>query len=64
VALLASDADAVFAGRINSKAGWELLLDEEMNLSLKLTVLDRYDSTPNRAEPNDIDYAAMLLWKS
>jgi len=33
-----------------------------MNLSLKLSVLDRYDSTPHEAKPNDMDYAATLLW--
>lgn len=48
--------------RINSQMAWELLLDEAMNLSLKLSVLDRYDSTPNGAKHNDIDYAATMLW--
>lgn len=49
--------------RIKSKAGWEFLLDEDMNLSLKLSVLDRYDSTPHGAKPNDVDYSVTLLWK-
>lgn len=48
--------------RLTSKAGWEVLLDEEMNLSLKLSVLDRYDSTPNGVKPNDLDYTVTLLW--
>jgi len=48
--------------RVKAKAGWEVLLDEEMNLSLKLSVLDRYDSTPNGAKPNDVDYSVVLLW--
>ena len=48
--------------RVNTKAGWEVLLDEEWNLSLKLTVLDRYDSTPNGARANDLDYSITLLW--
>ncbi len=48
--------------RLNTKAGWEVLLDEEWNLSLKLTVLDRYDSTPNGARANDLDYSITLLW--
>ncbi|MHC4404317.1 MAG: DUF481 domain-containing protein [Planctomycetota bacterium] len=48
--------------RINAKAGWETVLDEEMNLSLKLSVLDRYDSMPDGAKPNDADYTATLLW--
>ena len=48
--------------RMTTRIWWQLLLDEQMNLSLKLSVLDLYDSTPNRAKPNDLDYAAMLLW--
>lgn len=48
--------------RLKTKAGWELLLDEKMNLSLKLSVLDRYDSTPHGAKPNDVDYSVTLLW--
>ena len=30
-----------------TNAYWEILLDEETNLSLKLGAVDRYDSTPN-----------------
>jgi putative salt-induced outer membrane protein YdiY len=48
--------------RLNTKASWEVLLDETWNLSLKFTVLDRYDSTPNGARANDLDYSIMLLW--
>lgn len=48
--------------RVNTKAGWEFLLDEEMNLSLKFSVLDRYDSTPHDAKANDVDYSVTLLW--
>jgi len=48
--------------RVNTKAGWEFLLDETMNLSLKLSVLDRYDSTPHDAKANDVDYSVTLLW--
>lgn len=48
--------------RLNSKAAWEILLDEEMNLSMKVTASDRYDSTPHGLKPNDLDYALMLLW--
>lgn len=49
--------------RMKSKAAWEMLLDAEMNLSLKLSALDRYDSTPHGAKPNDVDYSITLLWK-
>jgi len=49
--------------RINSDVGWEILLSKAMNLSLKLGALDRYDSTPNGAKPNDLNYSLLLLWK-
>lgn len=49
--------------RLVSDFSWELLVDEEANLSLKLNVVDQYDSTPNGAVPNDINYALLLLWK-
>jgi putative salt-induced outer membrane protein YdiY len=48
--------------RLNSQANWEMVLDEALHLSLKLGVLDRYDSTPNGVEPNDLDYSATILW--
>ncbi|MFT5524079.1 MAG: putative salt-induced outer membrane protein YdiY [Pirellulaceae bacterium] len=49
--------------RIELDTGWEMLIDEEANLSLKLSVIDRYDSTPNGAKHNDLNYALLLLWK-
>jgi hypothetical protein len=49
--------------RLNSLAGWEFLLDQETNLSLRLAVRNRYNSSPGTALPNDLDYAALLLWK-
>lgn len=49
--------------RLVTDIGWVLLLDEAAHLSLKLSVLDRYDSTPNGRLPNDVDYALLLLWK-
>jgi putative salt-induced outer membrane protein YdiY len=48
--------------RLNTKANWEVLLDEDMNLSLKMSVTDRYDSTPHEAKANDVDYGITLLW--
>lgn len=48
--------------RLNAKADWEVLLDEEMNLSMKAGVIDRYDSSPEGLEPNDLDYTLTLLW--
>lgn len=48
--------------RLNAKAAWELLVDEEKRLSLKLSVLDRYDSNADGRKPNDLDYSLTLLW--
>jgi putative salt-induced outer membrane protein YdiY len=48
--------------RVNSQANWEFVLDDVLNLSLKLGVLDRYDSTPNGVAENDLDYSATILW--
>ena len=49
--------------RVNTQAGWELLVDKEMNLSLRFAVRNRYTSNPGAGKPNDFDYAALLMWK-
>lgn len=49
--------------RLVADAAWEILLDEAENLSLKLAVTDRYDSTPQGARPNDVYYSMLLLIK-
>lgn len=49
--------------RLKTRADWEILVDEATNLSLKFGVIDVYDSTPNGARPNDINYTAVALWK-
>jgi hypothetical protein len=49
--------------RINSQASWEIALSQVWGLSLKLSVIDRYDSTPHGARPNDLDYSTLLLWQ-
>jgi putative salt-induced outer membrane protein YdiY len=48
--------------RLNSQAGWEIALAPAWGLSLKLSVIDRYDSTPQGARPNDLDYSTLLIW--
>lgn len=48
--------------RLNSQAGWEILLSKDWGLSLKLSAIDRYDSTPQGKKPNDLDYSTLLLW--
>lgn len=49
--------------RLVSDFAWEILLDGAENLSLKLALTDRYDSTPQGAKPNDVYYSFLLLYK-
>jgi hypothetical protein len=49
--------------RIVADAGWEIELVQPSNLSLKLSANDRYDSTPNGAEPHLVNYSVLLLLK-
>jgi hypothetical protein len=49
--------------RVEANAGWEILLDEESHMSLKLAAIDRYDSTPGGKRPNDLNYSMVLVWK-
>jgi putative salt-induced outer membrane protein YdiY len=49
--------------RVVSDACWEVDLDKPKNMSLRFTVNDRYDSTPNGVSPNLVNYAALLNWK-
>lgn len=49
--------------RLNSKAGWEILVDEKSGANLKLGVVDRYDSDPGEGfKKNDIEYFITLGW--
>jgi putative salt-induced outer membrane protein YdiY len=48
--------------RVVSDLGWQIALDRPKNVSLKLSLIDRYDSTPDGAKPNSFDYAVLLIW--
>lgn len=51
-------------GSLVKKGRWKqrVLLDEAMNLSMKVSLLDRYDNhAPVGIKPNDLDYAVTLL---
>ena len=48
--------------RVVSDVGWEIDLDQPQHLSLKISVVDRYDSTPNGVAPNELNYAVLLIW--
>jgi putative salt-induced outer membrane protein YdiY len=49
--------------RLNSQAAWEIALSSAWGLSLKLSIIDRYDSTPQGARPNDLDYSTLVIWQ-
>jgi len=49
--------------RINTNAGWEIALSGPMDISLKLAVIDRYDSTPNGRKANDLSTVFLVIWK-
>lgn len=49
--------------RLVADAGWEVVLDHDHGLSMKLSVVDRYDSTPEGRRPNDLNTAVLLIWK-
>lgn len=49
--------------RANSRIVWELLVDPEVNMSLRAGVEDRYSSHPGGdAKKNDVDFFVMLSW--
>ncbi len=49
--------------RLRSRAGYEILIDPSMGLTLRLGIQDRYDSNPGPAKRNDLDYFMTLLFK-
>ncbi|MCC9640758.1 DUF481 domain-containing protein [Rhodopirellula sp. JC740] len=49
--------------RLVTDVAWETLLSDSDNFSLRLSVTDRYDSTPQGALKNDFYYSALLLYK-
>jgi hypothetical protein len=49
--------------RVVSDIGWQVDLDRPKNVSLKFSLTDRYDSTPDGASPNNLDYAVLMIWK-
>ncbi|MFW6170591.1 MAG: DUF481 domain-containing protein [Planctomycetota bacterium] len=48
--------------RVHGDCGWEFLVDKSTNMNLKLGLIERYDSTPNGREPNDLDFSLLLRW--
>jgi putative salt-induced outer membrane protein YdiY len=59
----APDVSDFLRYRIRTQAALEMSIDQEKNLALRLGVLERYNSYPDGALRNDLDYAMMLMWK-
>ena len=49
--------------RLVADTGWEIELVQPSNMSLKISASDRYDSTPNGANPHLVNYSVLLLLK-
>ncbi len=49
--------------RLVTDLGWEIELEQPANLSLKISVTDRYDSTLVDTNPQLLNYSVLLLWK-
>jgi len=49
--------------RLVADTGWEVVLVQPSNLSLKISATDRFDSSPNGTQPNLVNYSIMLLLK-
>ncbi len=49
--------------RLWARAGWEIIIDPEASLTLKVGVEDKYNSNPGEnIKKNDIDYFVLLGW--
>ena len=48
--------------RIQSRASWEVVVDPEVNLTLKVGIENEYDTSPNGVERSDTDYFILLSW--
>ena len=49
--------------RLVGDVSWETILDESDHLRLKLSINNRYDSTPQGARKNDLYYSLLLLYQ-
>jgi putative salt-induced outer membrane protein YdiY len=58
------EIDQASSYRVVADTGWEVVLVQPSNLSLKICATDRYDSTPSGgAEPHLINYSVMMIMK-
>jgi hypothetical protein len=49
--------------RIRARAAYEVLVDPDLGLTLRLGMQDRFDSQPGPAKKNDLDYFATMVFK-
>lgn len=57
------DLSELWEYRLNAKGGWEILVDPEVNMTLKLGIEDRYNHNPGPdREKNDVEYFMLLAW--
>jgi putative salt-induced outer membrane protein YdiY len=58
------EIDQASSYRMVADTGWEVVLVQPSNLSLKICATDRYDSTPSGgAEPHLLNYSVMMIMK-
>jgi putative salt-induced outer membrane protein YdiY len=58
------EVDQASSYRVVADTGWEVVLVQPSNLSLKICATDRYDSTPSGgAEPHLLNYSVMMIMK-
>ncbi len=48
--------------RMRTDAGWESKIDQSGHLSVRLSSIHRYDSTPGDRKPSDLTYSAQIVW--
>jgi hypothetical protein len=48
--------------RAQGEGAWEIKVNEDGNVSVRLSVIDRYDATPFDKKHNDLTYAAEAAW--
>jgi Protein of unknown function, DUF481 len=49
--------------RVRVRAAFDVLIDPDLDLYLRLGAFDRYDSRPNGSKRNDLDYYMSLLFR-
>ncbi len=49
--------------RVRTRIGYEILIDPQWNMVLRLGVQDRYDSNPGPSKRNDLNYFTTLMFK-